>query len=130
MNIKNDGLPSNLEEAIETVLGFFSDIVKSIEENDEETFVTVTHHAGGQFLRNSWFLWWTEGHGYSEWPKEKPELITYFNDMNIYHADDISSIILLSAYRTHKGIDIKLEEQVKHYIDFWKKSGFPDGIPK
>jgi hypothetical protein len=46
----------------------------------------------------------------------------YFNNMGIKHPDDMSSIILTSYHRHKNGKDIKLEEQIKVYQYFWKKS--------
>ena len=43
----------------------------------------------------------------------------------------MSGIILNSYQRKLKGEDIKLEEQLKYYQDYWRKSGTPvDSILK
>ncbi|NME72089.1 DUF6794 domain-containing protein [Flammeovirga aprica] len=46
----------------------------------------------------------------------------YFRDLGINHPDDMSSIILTSFHRYLNDIDIKLDEQVKLYKDYWEKS--------
>lgn len=125
--------PENLEEAIDTLKGFLvynEKQLKDISQMDEEEFLTSSHFRTGMFIRNSWNLWWFENHNYTSWPKEKPKLVDFFNKLDIYHADDMSSIILTSLYRTLSNKDIKLEKQIKEYKDFWKMQGFEDGIPK
>jgi hypothetical protein len=124
--------PRNLDEAIDTLLDFWGDnLVKSINENEERKFLAATHHGGGQFIRNSWYLWWFENHKYETWPKTKPAIVEFFNNIGITHADDMSSIILKSLHRKVRGREIDLDTEVKHYQNYWKKNGFPDdGIPK
>ena len=61
------------------------------------------------WLRNNWQLW-----GMSR-------LSFYFNNIGVYHPDDMSGIILTSYQRHLKGEDIKLEEQIKHYQDYWNE---------
>jgi len=48
-------------------------------------------------------------------------LSKFFNDRGIYHPDDMSGIILDSYHRYLTGKDIKLDEQIKFYQDYWKK---------
>jgi hypothetical protein len=48
-------------------------------------------------------------------------MVTWFNGKDIYHPDDISSIILVSLHRHLTGRDINLEEQVKYYQNYWKE---------
>lgn len=126
------GLPINLEEAIETFMDYYrrAPDISSIVDQDEDKFSAYAHHGAGQFLRNSFYLWWHEGHTYDSWPKTKPQLVDFFNKLGIYHADDMSSIIITSAWREVHKKDIDLDEQVKHYKDFWKQQGFKDGIFK
>lgn len=77
---------------------------------DEDTFLGRVHHGLGQWIRNNLGLW-TKDSPAGKW----------FNKNGIYHPDDMSSIILLSAYRTYHNQDIKLDEQIKHYRDFWEE---------
>lgn len=126
------GLPVNLEEAVETYLDHYRNAhdMRTIIDHTEDEFSAYAHHASGQFIRNSWFLWWHEGHPYSSWPASKPPIVGFFNELGIYHADDISGIIITSAYRKVNGKEIDLSGQVEHYKAFWKENGFPDGIYK
>ena len=49
------------------------------------------------------------------------DLSKYFNNMGIFHADDMSGIILTSLYRKIVGKDRNLDEQVKWYREYWGK---------
>ncbi len=126
------GLPNTLDEAVETFIGYYyrSANYESFLELDEDAFVIYTHNSAGQFLRNSWFLWWQEGHKYNEWPATIPPLVKFFNDAGIVHADDMSSIILSAAWHKENKKHFDLQEKVKHHQDFWRSRGYPDGIPK
>jgi hypothetical protein len=68
------------------------------------------HHGFGTWIRNTLQLWF-------EGPPVK-----WFNDRGIYHADDISSIILQSTHRRFNKRSIDLEDQIKVYRDHWKKT--------
>ena len=43
----------------------------------------------------------------------------------ILHHDDMASIILQSYQRKLKGEEIRLEEQILYYQDFWRAAGKP-----
>jgi len=83
----------------------FSDWIKL----DEDSALSQSHHGFGTWLRNTLGLW-------HDGPPVK-----YFNDLGIYHADDMSGIILTSLHRKFNNKDINLDEQVKHYIEYWEK---------
>lgn len=122
--------PSDLEEAIETLNGFYEDLNADISAISEEDFLSSTHFDAGSFIRESWHLWWYEGHNSTEWPKEKPAIVKYFNELGITHADDISTIILSSTYRALAKKPIDLKGQIKRCQDFWKEDGLPNGTPE
>jgi hypothetical protein len=70
----------------------------------------IDYHFGlGMWMRNNWGLW--KGSRLAKW----------FNSHGIYHADDMSSIILDSFWRHLNGKQIRLEDQIKRYQEFWKK---------
>ena len=62
------------------------------------------------WMRNNWRLW-----GGSRLSK-------YFNELEINHPDDMSGIILVSYHRHINNKDIKLQEQIKYYQDYWEKT--------
>lgn len=115
---KIDGvyIPKDLDDAIRTLDTSFTEEMKafitdSLSEND---YAGRFHFTDGLWLRNNWGFW--RGSRLSE----------YFDSIGIWHPDDMSSIIMRSYYRHLKGEDIRLDEQIKYYNDFWKKhrSGF------
>jgi len=74
----------------------------------EEDVVGRTHFGLGLWMRNNWGLW-----------SDSP-LGRHFNEMGIFHADDMSAIIILSHHRRLNGKDIGLAEQVAFYKNWWK----------
>jgi len=70
------------------------------------------HHSTGRSIRNDWGLWDSESN-----------LHKFFNLIGIYHADDMSGIILDTVHRIINGIPIDLDGQVEHYKDYWKDAG-------
>ena len=69
----------------------------------------VRYHMGvGLWMRNSWGLW------------RRSRLARNFNNLGIYHPDDMSGIVLISFWRHLHDEPIRLEEQVKHYQEYWK----------
>lgn len=75
--------------------------------SNEENAIINTHHSLGRFIRNELKLW------YNGSP------VKWFNKHGIYHADDMSGIILTSAHRKFNNKDVKLEEQIKKYRKYW-----------
>lgn len=131
LNVPVINHPANLDEAIDAVNAEYTETDGNrIKTMSEEEFIVASHHNLGQYLRNKWCLWWQPERFHPEWPKEKPAIVTFFNDLGIFHADDMSSIILTSFYRKLTDQPVDLEGQVKHYQEFWKNQGFTDGIPK
>jgi hypothetical protein len=60
-------------------------------------------------IRNSWGLW------------SGSELANWFYNRQIYHADDMSGIIIDSYERYLNNKPINLDEQVKNYHNHWEK---------
>jgi len=111
-------VPKNLDECLEQLKK--DTPKKELEKfkNLSETDVCLYHHGCGTNMRNSWGLW----------SKTSP-LVKYFNSISIFHADDMSSIIFKSFHRYLNDTDLKLDEQVKFYQDYWRAEGFKDGNP-
>jgi hypothetical protein len=99
---------STLEEAISTLIAEMDkDILVQWKVGSHDDMVIPSHHGLGRWIRNEFGLW------------KGGELRKYFYEMGIKHADDMSGIILTSMWRKLHEQDIKLEEQIKHYRDFW-----------
>jgi len=104
-------IPINLEDCFAQINSFWNDSTKIQVKNWKEDEFTAKVHLGfGMWLRNNWRLW-----GGSRLSK-------YFNDLGIYHPDDMSGIILDSYHRYLNNKEIKLEEQIKYYQDYWENS--------
>lgn len=104
-------IPINIDDAISVLDTLFKGEVKSLanKSSSESDFTGRTHFGLGMWLRNNWGLW-----GGSR-------LSVYFNDMKIFHPDDMSGIILDSYYRHVKGQNLDIEGQKEHYIEYWNK---------
>lgn len=105
-------IPKTLDEAVGYLLkNTTNDNIEYIKSITENQFLGETHFSVGMSLRNTWGLW-------RGW-----DLAKHFNEIGIYHADDMSGIILTSFYRRVHNQDIRLQEQIKFYQDFWQKQG-------
>lgn len=103
--------PKNLDEAISQLDILLTEKKKKdIYDMTEKDYISNSHFSTGMWIRNNWGLWGGQ------------ELAKYFNALGIYHPDDMSGIILCSYYRHIHNQDYKLEEQIKYYQDYWKKS--------
>ena len=125
-----ENLPVSLEDAIEKLKLFFSKHLVEIENMSEEEFLSSTHFFSGMQIRNAWQLWWSENHGYKEWTTEKPLLNKWFNSIDIYHADDMSSILLTCLYRNIHNLPYNVDSQLIKFKAHWTEAGFKDGIFK
>jgi len=102
-------IPKNLDEAITQLDILFADSTKNqIINLTEEKFLGNTHFSTGMWIRNNWGLW------------KGKELAKYFNDLGIFHADDMSGIILTSYYRYLHNQDLRIEEQISYYQEYWE----------
>jgi hypothetical protein len=80
------------------------DYIKSTKDGGE------LHFSLGMWLRNNWNLW------------RGGPMVDFFKEHGIWHADDMSAIILCSYTRMLKNEDVKFEEQVQFYKDYWAKN--------
>lgn len=113
--IRMKRVPKNLEDCYWVFeQEFDEETIQQFKELEEKDMMAVTHHSLGRWLRNNWGLW-----------DEKTELHRWFkNELGIFHADDMSGIILTSMHRKLNGKDIDLEGQVEFYQNYWKAKGF------
>lgn len=104
-------IPKDLEDCFVQINSFWNDSTKIQVKNwEEKEFAGKVHLGFGMWMRNNWRLW-----GGSRLSK-------YFNDLGIHHPDDMSGIILDSYHRHLNNKEIKLEEQIKYYQDYWENS--------
>jgi hypothetical protein len=102
-------IPQNLEECFAELENVFRpEELEEFRDQKEEDIIKY-HHTLGMWIRNNWGLW------------SNSHLAEYFNSLGVYHPDDMSTIILKSFYRYLNNEDIKLDEQIKYYQDYWEK---------
>jgi hypothetical protein len=103
-------IPIDLNDCFKQLDEFWTDSIKTQLRNMTEDEFTANAHFGiGLWMRNNWGLW-----GGSRLSK-------YLNDLGIFHPDDMSDLILTSYHRYLLGQDLKLEEQIEFYKNYWKK---------
>jgi hypothetical protein len=85
-----------------------------IKSKSEENFSSDAHFGLGLWIRNYWIR------------KDNKLLRDYFNKLGIFHPDDMSGIILDSYHRYLNKKEIKLEEQIKSYKEYWEVTLLPD----
>ncbi len=101
-------IPTNLNECISTLNVALSQSDKDIFYNTPEAQLYKYHHGLGQWLRNCWGLW------------NGSVLRTYFMKLGLTHADDMSSIVLVSFHRSLHGKPVELEAQLLKYKQYWE----------
>ena len=122
---KIDGvyIPKDLKDCFKQIDTFWDKKMKTqVKSWTESEFSAKAHFGFGMWMRNNWKLW-----GGSRLSK-------YFNNLGIYHPDDMSGIILDSYHRYLTGKKIKLDEQVGYYKAYWqvnktpKEKDYPKGV--
>ena len=124
------GIPATIEQATETLTKLYSQSLPHIMEMSQKDFEAFAYFGAGMFLRNTWYMWWYEGHYYDNWPKQKPELVKYFNNLGIIQPDDMSSILISCAYHSLHRLPLGIEAQVEYYKAQRRKEGFANGESK
>jgi len=105
-------IPTNLEECFVALNKISSKKdINTFKNKPEDDVTTQLHHSVGRELRNQWGLW-----GGSK-------LKTFLEELGLWHADDMSDVILTSYHRYLNKIDLGLDKQVKNYKSYWKKMG-------
>lgn len=101
-------IPSNLDECFDLLKKELSpqDQIEILNMSKDE--LCRLHNNLGRFLRNNWKLW------------HVGPLKDYFNNIGIYHADDMSGIIIESFWRHLRKEPLDLDKQIIFYKEFWK----------
>jgi len=118
MEIK--ALPESLDQALTMLELFFQKDLEEIKNMSEEKFTSSTHFFSGMYIRNEWQLWWHEDHGYDGWSKDLPKLNAWFRSIGIYHADDMSAMLITTLHRKLSNKPYDIEKQVEKYHKHWK----------
>jgi hypothetical protein len=104
-------IPSTLEECFEALDNMLPAEEKEKIRTWSEDEMGFCHFGLGMWMRNNWGLW---GGG---------NLRDWFNAHDVWHADDMSGIILTSYWRRMHNEPLLLDEQVQYYSDYWEKAG-------
>lgn len=121
-----DYAPETVEEAYEYLDKFLQD--KDVFKNVSDKEVTgAAHHTLGRWLRNQWYLWWSEDYAkeaiekkVSYYPQTIPGLKKYFQSLGINHPDDMTGIVIQSYHRRLNNRPIDLENQINKTKEFYK----------
>jgi len=109
MKKKKEKIPRNLDECF-IHLDKVDDIDDVVAEKDENDFAAFCHFSLGMWIRNEWGLWDDKKNG---------ELRQYFLENGVHQPDDMSGIILKSYHRYKKEVDLQLNEQIEHCIEYY-----------
>ncbi|MCL6582752.1 MAG: GTP cyclohydrolase [bacterium] len=103
-------IPKNLDECFTELNNMLGPLAIDEIRNEKESSVRMFHYGLGTSIKNCWELWRTHS-----------PLTQYFNQLGIYHADDMSDIILTSFWRYLNNKPINLEELIERYQRSWVK---------
>jgi hypothetical protein len=125
--------PKNLNEVVDLLL---EDVAEQNAVSEVAKY-GIPHHGAGTSIRNSLHLWWSEElrdrvseNPDLDYPQEKPALVAWFNERDIYHADDMSGIISEAVKAKLNGIEYDINPTIERYKKHWENQGFKDGICK
>lgn len=108
-NNKLKGKPSALEECYLYLDKIFDDTSRyTFKIFPERIAVSRLHHGLGTWIRNEWGLW------------RNSKLKNYFVNLGALHPDDMSVVILTSYHRRLNEKEIKIDEQIEKYQNFYK----------
>ena len=79
-------------------------------------FCSLDHFSLGMWMRNNWGLW------------QKGPLAKYFNELGIYHPDDMSSIIMDSYIAKLRGERYDIDEAISTYHRYWQQVTEPNNF--
>lgn len=74
-----------------------------------ERVVSLAHHGIGRWIRNNWGLW-----------SQRGPLYEYFVSLGLWHADDMSGIILKGFVSYLQKVEFDIDKEVQHYLEYWE----------
>jgi len=103
-------IPSTLDEAVALLVGQIPPKVKQMIKSLGADSACM-HMSVGRDIRNEWGLW--TGSALRDW----------FLDRGVWHADDMSSIIISKAIAELKDIDYSIEDDIERFNAHWAEQG-------
>jgi len=107
MNLNQDVVPSNLEEAIKLLQEALDPKEISV---IKKMTSTSLHMSIGQYIRNEWSLW----------DKDTKLVAWFYEKYKVNHADDISAIIIESMVADLNNKPRRDKELAKEFIEHWE----------
>jgi len=104
-----DYIPTDLDDALDELDRTTSDADKAFVRMAKSS--DVFHHGPGTGLRNNWGLW------------HNSRLAKWFESRGIFHADDMSGLILTAWFCRLRGEVFDFEKEKRVYLDHWKRMG-------
>ena len=101
-------IPKNLTEALERLETEIT--YEDLERFRKDGVPPAWHFSGGMAMRNAWGLW-----------QPNTPLVKYFKRLGVWHADDMSGIIMKCLVRRLKGEPLLVKNQVRAIKAFWAK---------
>lgn len=105
----NQPLPCNLDECLDQLRTLVEPRqLAEFARMPEDEAVVAGHHSLGRWLRNRWGLW------------SESDLKSWFVARGIWHADDMSGIIMTSLHRALNGRPVDFDAQVQFFKEYWE----------
>lgn len=114
----DDYVPKTLEEALDHLNSTLPPESRAmvLQAADVHEFMGQVHHFAGMALRNKWGLWFADS-----------PLHMWFRDkLQIWHADDMSSLIYYGLFHRVRGTTPNYTEEVARYKEHWRKQGITE----
>jgi hypothetical protein len=105
-----DDIPGTLDEAIAELNRLIVN-ANELKLLHESTFLVRTHEPVGTVLRSKWLLW----------DDKSPLNRWFFDNMGIFNADDIVTIMLVSFHRFINGKEYNLIDLARKKLEWWEK---------
>ena len=102
-------IPTTIAEAIEELKNMLDakEIGMCMRLTEKEGLNRV-HHSLGRWIRNTWGLWTKDS-----------LLYMHLHEYGLWHADDMSDVILKAFYRELHGLPWEIEKEVERYNKHW-----------
>ena len=118
--------PKDLDEAVDLII---QEINAQPGAQEHVKKNGISHHGTGTNIRNSLGLWWNEINNVGREPHpNKPPLVQWFNDRDIFIGDDLSMIIINAVKAKVRNLEYDINDDIKKIKQHWAQHGFADGI--
>lgn len=110
MKLNPDAVPATYGAAVAAFRAALTpdDLASLLRHGSARAALACAHHSGGQYIRNAWSLW-----------DQDTPLLRDMKAKGLFHADDISSAIIMEAIADMFGERFDLEAHVRHCREHW-----------